>query len=252
MLDTRLASRTALVTGAGSGIGRAIAVGMAAAGAEVLSLDVDEERSAQTVAAVREAGGQARALACDVTDEAAVADAVGAIAKIDVLCNNVGVIDDFALADEMTLDMWERVLRINLTGQFLMCRAALPGMLDRGCGAIINIASEAGLRGGAAGVAYTASKHGVVGLTRNLAYTYRERGIRTNAICPGGVRETSISSSADIDRGGLALLAPVRAVIGDAYGTPDQVAAVAVFLASDAASFVNGAIIPVDAGWSAG
>jgi NAD(P)-dependent dehydrogenase (short-subunit alcohol dehydrogenase family) len=170
--------------------------------------------------------------------------------RLDVLCNNAGVVDDMALPAEVATSMWNRVIGVNLTGPFLVSRAALPPMLRRGAGAIINVASVSGLRGGAAGISYTAAKHGLVGLTRSLAHAYRDRGIRTNAICPGGVA-TGIVDMSSFDPAGLARNRPVLALAEGRLAEPDQIAGVALFLASPAASFINGAVLTVDAGWSA-
>ncbi|MDA0642472.1 SDR family NAD(P)-dependent oxidoreductase [Nonomuraea ferruginea] len=194
------------------------------------------------------------AVAADVGDERAVAalveSAISAYGRIDALFNNAGIIDDMALPADISPELWDRVLRVNLTGTFLVTRAVLPHMLRAGRGAIVNTASEAGVRGGAAGAAYTASKHGVVGMTRSVAWAYAKDGIRCNAILPGATL-TGIADGATFDPTGAARLSPVLA-LGDQLARPEQMADAALFLASDAASFVNGAIVPVDGGWSAG
>ncbi|GAA2213466.1 glucose 1-dehydrogenase [Nonomuraea monospora] len=240
--------RVALVTGAGSGIGRAMAVAFAKAGARVVACDIDPDSAASTAADV--AG---TAVAADIGDESSVAAlveaAISAYGRIDVLCNNAGIMDTMALPADIPLDQWERVLRINLTGTFLVTHAVLPHMLRQGGGAIVNTASEAGIRGGAAGAAYTASKHGVVGLTKSVAWAYAKDGIRCNAILPGPTM-TNIANGTSFDATGAARLGPVLA-LGERLAQPEQMAEAALFLASDAASFVNGAIVPVDGGWSA-
>uniref|UniRef100_UPI001C5D7B96 SDR family NAD(P)-dependent oxidoreductase n=1 Tax=Nonomuraea rhizosphaerae TaxID=2665663 RepID=UPI001C5D7B96 len=204
----------------------------------------------QTPAGIGEA---ALAVAADVSDEESVAAlteaAISAYGRIDVLCNNAGIMDTMALPADITVAQWERVLRINLTGTFLVTHAVLPHMLRQGGGAMVNTASEAGIRGGAAGAAYTASKHGVVGLTRSVAWAYAKDGIRCNAILPGPTM-TNISAGGSFDPAGAARLGPVLA-LGERIAQPEQMADAALFLASDAASFVNGAIVPVDGGWSA-
>ncbi|MFC4062713.1 SDR family NAD(P)-dependent oxidoreductase [Planomonospora corallina] len=252
---TDLRDRVAIVTGAGSGIGRAMALALAGAGARVVVADIAAEPATGTVKLVQEAEGAARAAVLDVGDEAMVGELVRETVedwgRIDILCNNAGIIDNMALPAEMSTATWDRVLRVNLTGPFLLTRAVLPQMLAQGGGSIVNTASEAGLRGGAAGVAYTASKHGVVGLTRNVAWAYARSGIRCNAICPGPT-ETSIAESAAVfDPRGIERLGPVLG-LGEIFAKPQDMAAVALFLASDAARLVNGAIIPVDGGWLAG
>ncbi|MEV1001531.1 glucose 1-dehydrogenase [Nonomuraea sp. NPDC050202] len=242
--------RVALVTGAGSGIGRAMAVAFAKAGARVVVCDIDADSAGRTAS---DLGGAAVAATADIGDEASVATlvetAIGTYGRIDVLCNNAGIMDTMALPADIPVEQWERVLRINLTGTFLVTHAVLPHMLRQGGGAIVNTASEAGIRGGAAGAAYTASKHGVVGLTKSVAWAYAKDGIRCNAILPGPTM-TNIANGASFDPTGSARLGPVLA-LGERLAQPEQMADAALYLASDAASFVNGAIVPVDGGWSA-
>ncbi|NUR61720.1 MAG: glucose 1-dehydrogenase [Catenulispora sp.] len=243
--------RVALVTGAGSGIGRAMAVAFAKAGARVVVCDIHADSAASTAADI--GGNLAVAVPADIADQDSVAAlvdaAIGAYGRIDVLCNNAGIMDTMALPADTTVEQWERVLRINLTGTFLVTHAVLPHMLRQGGGAIVNTASEAGIRGGVAGVAYTASKHGVVGLTKSVAWAYAKDGIRCNALLPGPTM-TNIATAATFDETGLNRLAPVLA-LGESIARPEQMADAALFLASDAASFVNGAIVPVDGGWAA-
>lgn len=171
--------------------------------------------------------------------------------RIDVLCNNAGIIDTMALPADMSIEEWDRVLRVNLTGTFLVTKAVLPHMLAQGSGSIVNTASEAGIRGGASGVAYTASKHGVVGITKNVAWSYANDGIRCDAILPGPTMTGLAAAAANFDPTGSARLRPIISLT-ERIAQPEQMADVAVFLGSDAAANINGAIIPVDGGWSAG
>ncbi|UGQ13093.1 SDR family oxidoreductase [Yinghuangia sp. ASG 101] len=252
MSDTPVRDRTVLVTGGGSGIGRAMALAFAALGDRVVVADLAAETAAKTVAEVEAAGGTATAVHVDVADEESVAAmtaaSVDAYGGLDVVCNNAGVVDSIGLLEEITLAEWRRTLGVNLTGAFLVARAALPHLLETK-GSLVNTASVAGLRGAAGGAAYTASKHGVVGLTRSIAYMYREQGVRCNALCPGTVNTNIIQG--EISMAGFERLSGVMMNAG-AIAEAGRVASVAVFLASDAASHVTGAVLPVDGGWSAG
>jgi NAD(P)-dependent dehydrogenase (short-subunit alcohol dehydrogenase family) len=253
MNGSGLAAASIIVTGAASGIGRATALGFARETARVVVADLNAEAAQAVVEEIRAAGGAAVAVAGDLAEPAVVdrvvAAAVDAFGGVDVLVNNAGIMDRMSAAADVTDAEWERVLRVNLTAPFLLTRAVLPHMLAKGHGAIVFTASEASLRGSAAGTAYTVSKHGIVGLTRSIAVMYRDAGIRANAIAPGGTR-TPIAVDADPSAHGPAALGPYLANIGR-IADPDEQAAAIVFLASDAASNINGAILPVDNGWSA-
>lgn len=252
MSETTETGRTVLVTGGGSGIGRAMSIAFAALGDRVVVADLFQDTAAKTVAEIEAAGGTALAVQVDVADEesvaALIATTVSAYGGIDVLCNNAGVLDSMGILEDISLAEWQRTIGVNLTGVFLVARAALPHLLERK-GSIINTASEAGLRGGCGGPSYTASKHGVVGLTRSIAYMYREQGIRCNAICPGGVATNIVQG--EMSEQGFNRLSGVLMNAGE-MAAPEEMASVAVFLASPAASRVNGAIMPVDSGWFAG
>ena len=251
---TALEGRIAIVTGGASGIGRAISARFAVEGAAVAVLDVNGPGADATAETIADEGGRAIAVTADlrVPEEiaAAAARARDELGTVDVLVNNAGVMDALRPPLSVSLPQWEVAFAVNVTAPFLLCQAVLPGMIANGRGAIVNIASIAGLSGGRAGTAYTASKHALVGLTRSIAFTHVEDGIRCNAICPGGV-STGIATRDDprdpfgAQRYRLAHATKPR------HGEPDEIAAAAAFLASDQASFVNGAILPVDAGWTA-
>jgi NAD(P)-dependent dehydrogenase (short-subunit alcohol dehydrogenase family) len=253
MNSTGLENSSVVVTGAGAGIGRSAALRFAAEGARVVVADINPESAEAVVREIEAAGGTAVAVAGDLSEQAVVDrvvdTAVDRFGGLDVLVNNAGIMDRMSAAADVSDAEWERVLRVNLTAPFLLTRAALPHMLARGKGAIVNTASEASLRGSAAGAAYTASKHGLAGLTKSVAIMYRDAGIRANAIAPGG---TATNLVVDVDPGahGLTVLAAYRGNIGRVADADEQ-AAVIVFLASDAASNVSGVILPVDNGWAA-
>jgi len=253
MSSIGLENSSVVVTGAGSGIGRAAALRFAAEGARVVVADIDGVRADAVVQEIEAAGGTAVAVTGDLSHETVVdrvvATAVDRFGGLDVLVNNAGVMDRMSATADVTDAEWEHVLRVNLTAPFMLIRAALPHMLARGKGAIVNTASEAALRGSAAGTPYTVSKHGIVGLTRSVAIMYRNAGIRANAIAPGGTRTNLV---VDVAPGahGPSIMASYMGNIGR-VADPDEQAAAIVFLASDAASNINGVILPVDNGWAA-
>ncbi|MES4905799.1 MULTISPECIES: SDR family NAD(P)-dependent oxidoreductase [unclassified Streptomyces] len=251
--STGLQGRSVVVTGAGSGIGRAAALAFAREGAKVLVADLDQTGADQAVETITAEGGTARAVVGDLGDQQVVdrvvATAVEAFGGLDVLVNNAGIMDRFSAVADTDDAEWDRVIRVNLTAPFLLTRAALPHMLAAGRGSIVFTASEAALRGSAAGAAYTASKHGVVGLVKSLAVMYRDQGIRTNAIAPGGTA-TAIRVDAEPGAHGPTVIGAHAGNIGRIATAEEQAAAI-VFLASDAAGNVNGAVLPVDNGWAA-
>jgi NAD(P)-dependent dehydrogenase (short-subunit alcohol dehydrogenase family) len=249
----KLDKKVALVTGAASGIGKAIAIEFAKEGASVVATDIIPDALNEVVSGINASGGKAVGLIVNVARESDIAAMVEAglknFGRIDILCNNAGVLDGMMPVAEVTDELWDRVLRINLTGPFLACRKVVPIMLEQGGGVILNIASAAGLFGCRGGAAYVTSKHGLVGLTKNIAFMYAQRGIRCNAICPGGV-ESNIASSGTFDEFGSTRMGLGVATM-PRMGRPEEIATVAVLLVSDDGSFVNGAAIPVDGGWAA-
>lgn len=248
-----LEGSSVVVTGGGSGIGRATALRFAGNGANVVVADVNAEAAKAVVGEITAAGGTAVAVVGDLGEQAVVdevvATAVNRFGGLDILVNNAGIMDRMSAAADVTDAEWDKVLLVNLTAPFRLTRSALPHMLAKGKGAIVNTASEASLRGSAAGTAYTVSKHGIAGLTRAAAIQYRDRGIRVNAVAPGGTN-TNIAVDMDRHADGPAVIGAYRHNVGR-VAEPEEIAAAIVFLASDAASNINGVVLPVDNGWSA-
>jgi len=250
-----LTGRRAIVTGAGSGIGRASAMLFAAEGAAVLAVNRDEEAVQETRAAIVAAGGRAEAMAADVGNEAQaaayVARAVEMLGGVDVVFANAGVSGGTTPLLEATAELWAEVLRVNLIGAFLAIRHAAPHMVAQGRGAVVCTASVAGLRANAAGAAYSASKAGVISLVQTAAASLAGTGVRVNAVCPGLI-ETGMTrplfeaARARGSEGRIGQLNPLQR-----HGVPHEIAAAALFLASDAASYVNGQALAVDGGLSA-
>lgn len=243
----RFAGKTVIVTGAASGIGKATASRVAREGGRVVAVDLFADKLEALVASLPDA--DVVSVAGDITkqdDIDAIVAAAGA--RIDALANIAGINDDFSPLHETSDAMWDRVIGINLTGGFKLSRAVIPVMLEAGRGSVVNVASEAGLRGNASGNAYTVSKHGVVGLTKSAAFMYAKQGIRVNAVAPGGVA-TGIPFPATVSEAGSARLRPFQAAI-PTVATAEELAASITFLLSDDAVNVNGAILASDGGWS--
>ena len=250
----KLAEKVAIVTGAGSGMGKAIAILFASEGANVVVSDMNNESAQEVVSEIKASGGVAIAIKSNVALEADVQNliesTVQAYGWIDILINNAGIMDNFVPAGEVTDELWEKVFAVNSMGPMRMIRKTLPIFIAKGKGVIVNIASAGGLLGSRAGAAYTASKHAVVGLTKNVGFQYAKLGIRCNAIAPGAIN-TNIGktifnpSEFGMDR------AMAGMSLNPRVGEPEEIAKVALFLASDDSSFVNGTVITADAGWTA-
>jgi NAD(P)-dependent dehydrogenase (short-subunit alcohol dehydrogenase family) len=237
-----MTGRTILITGAASGMGREMVRLFAADGANVVAVDLNETRLEK----LRHEHPGVTTVRADISSTAGVDAAIEATGeRIDVLCNNAGISDGAALLDETSEATYDRVLAVNLKGAFLLSQRVVRVMLEHGGGQIITTASIGGYRGGLAGASYTASKFGVLGLSLNIAATYGDQGIRCNVICPGATA-TNIGESADYTSRGGALIADIAA---DRL-PPSAIASLALFLASDAARDINGAVVPVDRGWA--
>ena len=249
----KLDGKVAIVTGAASGIGRATAILFASEGAKVVLADWDERQGSRVADELREAGHDAVFVRVDVSRpedvEGMISTAVERYARLDVLFNNAGIEGEQAPTADCTLDNWERVINVNLKGVFLGMKYGIPAMLRGGGGAIINNASVAGIVGFAGIPAYCASKGGVIQLTKAAALEYAKQGIRVNVICPGVIWTPMVerfTAQSDETRKALESLEPVGR-----FGTPEEVARLALFLASDDSTFCTGAPFIVDGGFVA-
>ncbi|GAA1126931.1 SDR family oxidoreductase [Citricoccus alkalitolerans] len=244
----RFAGQTVVVTGAASGIGRATAERILREGGRVIAADISEERLGEFSRMA--ATDRLVTVTADLTRSESV-DAVLTAAgdSIDALANVAGINDDFSAIHEVSDEMWAKVFAVNVDGLVRLTRAVTERMLEAGRGSIVHVTSEAGLRGSASGVAYTASKHAVVGITKSMAFMYAKEGIRTNAVAPGGVA-TGIPMQAKIAEFGNSKLTEARGNI-PGLGTADQLAAAITFLLSADSANINGAVLTSDGGWSA-
>lgn len=245
---SRLAGKVMIVTGAASGIGRATAALLHRRGAMVVAAD----RAAEGLARLP-ADDRMRHVLVDVAvradDERMIATAVDQFGRIDALCNVAGIVDRLLPAGEVTDEVWDHVIAVNLTGPMLAIRAAIPAMLEHGGGVVVNISSVGGLFGARGGAAYAASKHGLIGLTKNVAATYGRQGIRAVAVCPGAV-DTGISLGGAPSPLGLETLQSTLPA-NPRNGTAAEIAELIGYLVSAEASFLNGSVIVADGGWTA-
>jgi NAD(P)-dependent dehydrogenase (short-subunit alcohol dehydrogenase family) len=246
---TDFSGRFGLVTGAGTGIGRASARAFAAHGAGVAVLDINEQEARETVRLVTEAGGRAIPVVIDVGDESSVRDGVAQVVDefgaLDFAHNNAGIMTGNALVQDLVTDEWDLMLRVNLTGVFYCMKYELPHLVERGGGAIVNTASNAGLHAVPGMPAYVAAKHGVVGLSKAAAVDYGSRGVRVNALCPGSTR-TPMLEAFTLGTDGVGQRE--RAIPLGRLGTPEELAAAAVWLCSPDSSFVTGIAMSADGG----
>ncbi|WNG16695.1 SDR family oxidoreductase [Cystobacter fuscus] len=249
-MNGRLEGKAALVTGSGSGIGRATALLFAREGARVIVSDVNVSGAEETVAAIQKKGGQARFIRCDVSKstevEALIRGTVEAFGRLDCAVNNAGIPGVIGPTGDYPEEAWNRVIATNLTGVWLCMKQEIQQMLKQGGGCIANTASVAGLVGFPMSPAYTAAKHGVVGLTKTAALEYAKANIRINAVCPGLVRTPMITDSTSKNP------QLEQALIADEpvgrMADPEEIAEALVWLCSGAASFITGAALPVDGG----
>ena len=247
---TAFEGRVALVTGGASGIGRATARHLGREGAAVMVADLERSAGDLVVAEIEATGGRAAFVQADISDPDQVVAMVAAVheefGRLDVAVNNAGTPGTYRPLTEQSLEDWQHTLAVNLTGTFLCLQAEIPALLDVGKGAIVNVASAAGLIGFAQLPAYVASKHGVVGLTKSAALEYARRGIRVNVVCPGNVHTPMLEGFVGGDEQALTGMGKMTPI--GRLATPEEIAEAIVWLCSDGASFVTGHALAVDGG----
>lgn len=246
----KLKDKICIVTGASAGMGRAIARLFANEGATVIAVARRKSRLDELAAE----NSNIHPLAADMMEKdqviAMVKDTIKTYGRLDILVNNAGIMDDFTMLADVSDELWDKVMRVNVTAPMVAMREALPTMVEQGGGVILNISSIGGLQGCRAGTAYTASKHALNGMTKNVAFQYAPKKIRCNAICPGGVDTDILSDFSHVHKEGMD-----RSMAGTGAnyrsGSPEEIANAALFLASDDSSLINGALLVADAGFTA-
>jgi NAD(P)-dependent dehydrogenase (short-subunit alcohol dehydrogenase family) len=242
--------RIAVVTGAGSGLGRATAIRLAREGIAVACLDLRGDAAAETAQKIGTDGGRAWAVTCDISDEASTAAAIRGVldeaGTIDVLVNAAGIAAVSHLLD-ISLADWRRILDVNLTGTFLMARAAIPALLESN-GCMVNVSSIAALRGWRYMAAYSASKAGVVALTRTLAVEFGRRGVRVNCVCPGSIATPLAAALTPVRDADPVLMSRGPALLEQRVAQPEEVAGTIAYLVSDEARFITGSVVTIDGG----
>jgi NAD(P)-dependent dehydrogenase (short-subunit alcohol dehydrogenase family) len=252
----KLKSKIALVTGAASGIGRDVCYRFLEEDCVVIATDIDVEALEALKKEAPLKGLNLHVLSCDIAKEreleTLVLAAIKAYGHIDILVNNAGVMDNFEAVADVTNSQWDRIMNINLKGPFMLMRLLIPHFLHHKHGNIINISSIGGLQGARAGAAYTASKFAMNGLTKNTGYMYAAHGIRCNAIAPGAI-ETHIADDIDYSKVSkeMSELLSLGLQLNPRVGKPKEIAEIALFLASDNSSMINGAVLVADAAWTA-
>ncbi len=252
MGNERFKEKAAIITGAASGIGKATATALAREGARVWCADINEQGVEETIGEIKQFGGEAEGSRFDATDAGQAKDLVERAARhfgrLDVLCNIAGMVR-LVLTQDETPDDWDKMMAVNCNGPFYLSLAALPHLLEQK-GNIVNLASVAGLIGQAYTAAYCASKHALIGLTKSMALEYGRQGLRVNAICPGAVNTNLIKAVTVPEAASFDLIGRYNFAKGTADA--DEVATMIAYVASDEARFVNGSVLSIDGGTSAG
>lgn len=243
---SRLQNKVCIITGAASGMGESEAIAFAQQGAKLIIADMNLEQANQVAENIINAGGEAFAFRVDVTQfdqlKQLVEFTLEKFGRIDVLLNNAGIFDKYTNSLDTTEELWDRMFAINVKAVFNLSNLVLPKMIEQGSGAIINIASIAGLVAQMGGASYTASKHAVIGYTKHLAAMYAKHGLKINAICPGTIRTPMTAKMLETR--------PTDKIPLDRFGEASEVAELAIFLASDEARFMNGSCITIDGGYT--